>query len=144
MKRERARGLVELEYSGPELGFAFLEEGRGPFSHLLTRGTNAEERRFEEARVVEGQIETVVDGFNAMRHRQRAVGKDGLQKSLDIFSEFLRITNRVDETDSLSFLGTHVAPGEQNLERPAPADEPRQTLGARVARDQTELDLGLP
>ena len=49
----------------------------------------------------------------------------------------------VDQPDPPGLLGVDHAAGEQQLERPAAADQPREPDRAAVARTDPELDLGL-
>src|ERR1700694_14242 len=48
------------------------------------------------------------------------------------------------QADTLRLLGTDGAPGQDQLERACFADDARQALGAPIAWDHAELDLGEP
>ena len=54
----------------------------------------------------------------------------------------IAIDDAVDETDRQRLFGGDGAAGQDHLERARFADQPRQALGAAIARDQAELDFG--
>ena len=110
--------LLVKDHAGllSELRLPLFEKRRGPFAHLLARGANPEKGCFEQAGIVERQIESVIDRLDTMTDGERPIGKDLLQQGINNFDDLCRLAQQIDETDSLCFVGTDISAGEQNLE----------------------------
>ena len=126
-----------------ELGFALLEKGPGSLAHVLGAGNQTEQRGLVRLRLGKRHLQPSVDRIDDVAHRDRGLrGERG--RELPGFRHQIRHRHdTVDEPQPVRFLRADWIPGQQNLQRVSPPDEPSQALCSGIARDDAEVDLGL-
>ena len=126
-----------------EAGRPFGEEGGDAFLHIFGGGGEPEGGGFELETVGEAAIEPDVDGLDRKSQRERGIGEHFEEELPGEREEFRGGDDIVDETDLVGTLGGDGFAGEEQFERDALADEAGKALGAAVAGDDAEFDLGL-
>ena len=114
-------------------GLALLDEGARAFLHVLGGGDQPEQRRLEGARVREAHLDSprlTASMREPQRHGRTRGERPARTRGPPPASEAAGHHAR-DEPDGQRLVGGHHAPGQDQVERPVPADEPRQPLRAR-------------
>ena len=124
---------------------AFLKEGKSPLAFVFGGEKAAEDASLEGECFIQGKARAAIDRFDGRGDRQRGHAGEELGQGLRPHTERLSVSgdDLVDETDAEGFGSVDHGAGEDHLEGSAGADQARQALGAAVARDKAELDLGL-
>src|SRR5258707_5174318 len=122
----------------------FFEEGGGAFLLVFRCRADAEIGRFKRKPLGLAGVHPLVGRFQRELYGDRRVGGDLLQDRLGASDEIGRGDNFVDEADAIGLLGRDRFAGEDQLQRTALADQPREALCAAAARQQPEFHLGLP
>jgi len=111
---------------------------------IVAGGEDAEAPALEAQALLERQLHPAHHALDRGGHRERSVLEDRLRQ-LHRLREQLRLRDdAVHEPDALGLVGLDVAAGEDQLERPAGADEARQPLRAAVTGDDAQLRFRQP
>ncbi len=121
----------------------FIQKGLYAFVPVGRAAKVAKDSGFAVESLIERQIESFIHSTQNGLDGKRSVRCDFKGKRLGACHHGGCRHNFVDEPDTQRLGRVNNGPGEQQPERRATADEPGQPLRASIARDNTELDLGL-
>src|SRR5882672_7094286 len=122
----------------------FLEEGGGAFLLVFGGGANAEVGSFEGKAFALTGLQPLVRGLQRELHSDRRVGHDLLQNRLGTIDQARCRNDFVDEANAIGFLRGNRLTREDQLQRTTLSHQTRQTLRSATARQQAQLDFGLP
>src|SRR5271155_785722 len=126
-----------------ELRDAFFEESRRAFLFVFRCRAEAEIGSFQQQAFALARLHSLVGGLERKLHRDRRIGGDLFQDRLGSRDELICRNDLVDEPDAVSFLRADHLPRQNELQRAALADQPRQPLRSTAPRDESERDFGL-
>src|ERR1700710_1197014 len=127
-----------------ELRCTFLEEGGGAFLLVFGGGANAEVGGLQCKAFALAGLQPLVRRLQGELHSDRRIGRDLLQNRLGTVNQAGCRNDFVDEADAIGFLRGNSLAGQDELQRSALSDQPRQPLCAATARQQAQLHFGLP
>src|SRR5215831_3874586 len=135
--------MVVLASPPQELGGALFEEGRRAFLLVLRPGAQAEVGGFQHKALALARVQSLVHRLDRLFDSDRSVRSDHLQDRFRTWYEIGRWNDLVDKPDAIGLLRADGLSGQNELERAALSDQPRQPLRAAAAGKQPQLDLGL-
>src|SRR5437870_8970791 len=109
----------------------FAERGHSLFP-VLGGETLGEERRLDVQPLREAHVETPVRGFDRQFDRRRGIRIDLVQDGFRPRNEVVLGNDFIDQADPVGLLGTDHVRGQDQLQRPALADQSGQALRAPV------------
>ena len=89
------------------------------------------------------RLQSLVHRFERELHRDRSIGKDLIQDRFGARDQVRCRNDFVDQADAIGLLRADHFSGENELQRAAFADQPRQTLRSAAARDDSDLHFRL-
>ena len=98
----------------------------------------------EAQTVLERRVESHVHRFDRAGERDRPVLEHGRGHGARGPEECIGLDDRVGEPETRGLRAVDRVAGEDQLQRRATADEPRETLRAAVSRNEPELHFGEP
>src|SRR6266545_6917217 len=126
-----------------ELGLALLQERGRAFLLVVGGGADREQRAFERQPFGLARLQPLAHRLQRELHGERRVGENLLQNEFGAPDEALRGDDLVDRPDAIRILrGDHPA-RENQLQRAAAPDEPRQALRAAIPGDHSQLHFRL-
>ena len=104
---------------------------------------HGEQHRFQIQALRQRHLHAFVHRFHGVLNRERSIGDDLLRNRLGAGNEFRGGSDFIHQSDAMRFLRADHFAGEHKLHGDPFADQPRQTLRAAVARNNSQLHLGL-
>ena len=132
-----ARGLAVVPGGG-----AFGQESGEAFLLVGGAAEAAEDFGFGVEGLGEGLVFSAVDGFEEAGDGEGSHGGDSFGEGVGAGEEVGGRDDFGDEAEAESFGGVDDFGGEHQVESGAGADEAGETLGASVAGDEAEFELG--
>src|SRR5271167_3847815 len=126
-----------------ELRDAFFEESRRAFLFVFRCRAEAEIGSFQQQAFALARLHSLVRCLERELHRDRSVGGDLFQYCFCSCDEFIYRHDFVDEPDAIGLLRADHLPRQNELQRAALTDQPRESLRSAAPRDESKRDFGL-
>ena len=140
----RAKGHLEGHHAADEARRALLGEGRQALARVVGREQDREQVGLVHEVRTEVAVQRAVRRLLRVGQRDRALGGDLLRDLERARQQLLRLEDGVHEAALERLVGLDHAPGQHELLGEAERRRAREALRAAPARDDAEVDLGLP
>src|ERR1043166_9585312 len=126
-----------------ELRLALAEEGLDALGGVLALERRHERVDLDVDRARHRRLQPLVDGLDDGGHRERRALAELPRQRAGVVQRLALLAEPVDQAELEALLGGDLRAQQEELERLRAADQPRQPLGAAVARDDAEVRLRL-